>query len=94
MSVCSNLLTALLIVIPGVPALYQVMSGVPDIALSSSMACRVFRNLKTSANMTNVASLEFSLSEAAVGHIGSDILLPPTGIPLKSEVFQHAKSTR
>ncbi|KAF8904736.1 hypothetical protein CPB84DRAFT_1895902 [Gymnopilus junonius] len=55
MSVCSNLLVAILIVTPSVPPVYQAMFTVPDIALSSSMACRVFRNLKITADRIDTA---------------------------------------
>ncbi|PPQ98480.1 hypothetical protein CVT26_013881 [Gymnopilus dilepis] len=54
-SVCSNLLVAVLIVVPSAPPIYQAMFTVPDIALSSSMACRVFRNLKITADRIDTA---------------------------------------
>ncbi|KDR74015.1 hypothetical protein GALMADRAFT_157818 [Galerina marginata CBS 339.88] len=55
MSVCSNILVSVLIVTPSVPPIYQAMFTVPDIALSSSMACRVFRNLKITADRVDTA---------------------------------------
>lgn len=76
-SVCSNLVISLLVIIPGVPAIYQGMINVPDIALSSSMACRVFRNLKFSASHAEAMSIEFPTLEApdsgtATGNIDGD----------------------
>ena len=89
MSVCSNLLIVLLIMIPDIPALYQAMFTIPDIALTSSMACRVLRNLKMSADSTEVnmaTSIAFPLSEASAGTTDTtDSIQYPTQIPFKSE---------
>uniref|UniRef100_A0A0W0EWB0 Integral membrane protein n=1 Tax=Moniliophthora roreri TaxID=221103 RepID=A0A0W0EWB0_MONRR len=40
-----NILITVLITTPSVPPIYQATFTIPDIALTSSMACRVYRNL-------------------------------------------------
>lgn len=77
----------LLIIIPGVPALYQSMLNVPDIALSSSMACRVFRNLKITARYTDVSPKSIEFPSNTVGNTSGDILQGPTQTHIKSESF-------
>ena len=82
----------LLIIIPGVPALFQAVFNVPDIALSSSMACRVFRNLKFSARYQDNLGIEWMLpfsdpSASTTGDINAEILRAPAQNPAKSETF-------
>jgi len=55
MSLCSNIVVASLIVTPSVPPIYQAILIAPDLALTSSMACRVFRNLKITADTVDTA---------------------------------------
>ncbi|KAF8810049.1 hypothetical protein BYT27DRAFT_7281969 [Phlegmacium glaucopus] len=63
-SVCSNLaMSSLIIASPHIPLIYEVMFTVPDIALSTSMACRVFRNLRTSATHTDIITSTMSILE-------------------------------
>ncbi|KIJ45856.1 hypothetical protein M422DRAFT_95821, partial [Sphaerobolus stellatus SS14] len=45
-TVCLNILISVLIVAPSVPPIYEAIFTVPDIAVTSSMACRVYRNLR------------------------------------------------
>jgi hypothetical protein len=77
-SVCSNLLIVLLIVVP-VPPLFQSMFNVPDLALSSSMACRVLRNLKVSA----LKDISLGLPSSSAGTFPRPLM----GIGAKSENF-------
>jgi len=45
-TVCLNILISVLIVAPSVPPIYEATFTIPDIAVTSSMACRVYRNLR------------------------------------------------
>ncbi|KAH7931070.1 hypothetical protein BV22DRAFT_1027828 [Leucogyrophana mollusca] len=45
-TVGANIAITVLLMTPSVPPVYQATFTIPDIALTSSMACRVFRNLK------------------------------------------------
>ncbi|KIJ68387.1 hypothetical protein HYDPIDRAFT_24674 [Hydnomerulius pinastri MD-312] len=44
-----NITRCILILVPSVSSVYQVTPAVPAVALTSAMACRVFRNLKLEA---------------------------------------------
>ncbi|KAF4611800.1 hypothetical protein D9613_003713 [Agrocybe pediades] len=69
MSVCSNILVSSLIVTPSVPPIYQAILVAPDLALTSSMACRVFRNLKITADTvdTAISKVLFEKTNPALG---------------------------
>ena len=45
-TVGANILVLVLILTPSVPPVYEATFTIPELALQSSMACRVFRNLK------------------------------------------------
>lgn len=46
LTVILNILISILIITPGVPPIYEATFTIPDIAITSSMACRVYRNLR------------------------------------------------
>ncbi|THU97994.1 hypothetical protein K435DRAFT_753384 [Dendrothele bispora CBS 962.96] len=48
-----NILITVLITTPSVPPIYEATFTIPDIALTSSMACRVYRNLYFREKYTN-----------------------------------------
>ncbi|KAF8881796.1 hypothetical protein BD779DRAFT_1545358 [Infundibulicybe gibba] len=45
-TVGSNILTLVMILIPGIPPVYHAMFAVPNVMLMNSMACRVYRQIK------------------------------------------------
>ncbi|KAF8881793.1 hypothetical protein BD779DRAFT_997645 [Infundibulicybe gibba] len=45
-TVGSNILTLVMILIPGIPPVYHAMFTVPNVVLMNSMACRVYRQIK------------------------------------------------
>uniref|UniRef100_A0A8H7XXT8 Uncharacterized protein n=1 Tax=Psilocybe cubensis TaxID=181762 RepID=A0A8H7XXT8_PSICU len=55
MCVCADILVAGLVLTPTVPQTYRTMFMVPNLALYSSMACRVFRNLKITGDKVDHA---------------------------------------
>ncbi|KAF8153964.1 hypothetical protein B0H34DRAFT_799880 [Crassisporium funariophilum] len=97
-TVSSNISIAVMIVAPSMPRLYTSTFAVLDIALTASMACRVFRNLKIAADTidTAMSSMLFKrpLSDydrQITGSIGarlhsnpSTLHISPAGIHLKS----------
>ncbi|KAF8999661.1 hypothetical protein BDQ17DRAFT_1308453 [Cyathus striatus] len=54
LTVGANILISVLIVTPHVPPVYEAAFTIPDIALTSSMACRVYRNLRLAADRTEI----------------------------------------
>ncbi|KAJ7617812.1 hypothetical protein FB45DRAFT_840644 [Roridomyces roridus] len=63
-TVVSNLVTVCMVYIPGVSPVYHGMLTVPNIALSSIMACRVYRNTTLRAFHEPSVSLETISQEA------------------------------
>ncbi|PPQ93948.1 hypothetical protein CVT25_015840 [Psilocybe cyanescens] len=65
MCVCTDILVSALILTPAVPKIYQTMFMVPNLALYSSMACRVFRNLKITADKVDTAMSDLLFKRSA-----------------------------
>ncbi|KAK7056359.1 hypothetical protein VNI00_002913 [Paramarasmius palmivorus] len=57
-----NILVVILITTPSVPPIYQATFTIPEVALTSSMACRVYRNLYFKARFSGATTDDTEMS--------------------------------
>jgi len=58
LTVILNILVSVLIATPSIPPIYEATFSIPDIAVTSSMACRVYRNLRMTGGDSESKAVE------------------------------------
>ncbi|KAH7915813.1 hypothetical protein BJ138DRAFT_1140948 [Hygrophoropsis aurantiaca] len=93
-TVGANIAVTVLLSTPSVPPIYQATFTIPNIALSSSMACRVFRNLKLETYEVTEIHETGLLSTLRFGQMPIVSSDPQSTIPYVSEMPTRSRTNK